>query len=875
MEVIATHVATDFDALASMVACSRLHPQGQMVLPGTVRHNVRQFLSLHKDSFSFWQANQMQEDKVSVLYIVDADSCRRLGELSHLCEQAGKIVYYDHHPGQSEGEGIREQLGATVTILVELLKQKQIEISSLEATLFLLGIYEDTNCLTNSGTTPRDLQAAAWLLKQGAVLTEVNKYVKLSFSPDQRQLFEQLLAASQTITVNGRTVVIACTRVDEYIGGLGRITQRLAELEGGDIAITITSMEDRVYLVGRSILPEIDLTVALADLSVKGHGAAVAATFRDTGIDQLASRVKEALQQQLTGGISAAAIMSTPVKSIPDNTTIQEANRLMLRYGHTGLPVVDQNQRLVGIVSRRDVDKAVRHDLGHAPVRGYMTKNVVTVSPQATWEEITRAMTQHDIGRLPVLDRGKLVGIITRTDVLRQVHGDSTPSWHRPLFNSRDYQLAEPMENITGLVNSRLPKRIQGLLLLLGQKADKEGFKAYVVGGFVRDLVLGVPNYDLDLVVEENAIKFARTLPPLIGGRLHEHQEFGTATLTLPDGYQVDFATARLEFYQFPAAAPEVEQTTIKHDLYRRDFTINTLGFCLNSSNFGSFLDFFNGYDDIKRGVIRVLYNLSFVEDPTRILRAIRFAGRYGFEMEEQTKTFLLSAIKDDMLSKVSPARMGGEFSHLFQEANVPVLIDMTHNLGALEAVLPGMDYSQELQQKMQAAARVIQWNQRMGNILVEEAWQVYAVLLLESLPAGQRPAAAERLGLTIREARDVLAVCKQLAEISTSLGGEAMQPSSIYNILQSLPVVGLLSLLAANHNDATVKARVMLYLDDLADMELEITGHDLVRLGCEPGPRLGRLLDSVRRARLDGKVNTREEQLNLAERLLNDSEEE
>ncbi len=875
MEIIASHVGTDFDALASMVACSRLHPQSTMVLPGTVRYNVRQFISLHKDSFSFHQANQLKHDRVSTLYIVDADSCRRLGELGYLCEEAEKIVYYDHHPGTLEGEGIREKLGATVTILVELIREQGVEISSLDATLFLLGIYEDTNCLTNSGTTPRDLHAAAWLLEKGALLTEVNKYVKLSYSPEQRQLLEQLLAASQAMTINGRTVMIAGTDAEDYVGGLGRITQRLAELEGCDMAVTITAMEDRVYLVGRSTRPEIDLTAVLSDLSVKGHAAAVAATFRDLSVEQLSARVREALQQKLTGGISAADIMSTPVKSIPDGTSINEANRLLLRYGHTGMPVVDANQRLAGIISRRDVDKAVRHDLGHAPVRGYMTKNVVTISPQATWGEITRTMTQHDIGRLPVLDGGKLVGIITRTDVLRQVHGDSAPSWHRPLFNPRDYRLAEPMENITELINSRLPKRIQGLLLLLGQKADKEGFMAYVVGGFVRDLVLGVPNYDLDLVVEENAIEFARTLPPLIGGRLHEHQEFGTATLTLPDGYQVDFATARLEFYQFPAAAPEVEQTTIKHDLYRRDFTINTLGFCLNSSNFGSVLDFFGGYDDIKQGVIRVLYNLSFVEDPTRILRAIRFAGRYGFNMEEQTKTFLLNAIRDKMLEKVSPARMGAELRHLFQEANVPILIDMAHELGALQSVLPGLDYSQTLQARLPAAARVIQWNQRMGNILVDEAWHVYTVLLLEPLTREQRAAVAPRLGLTPREQKDVLSVCEHLAEVSDKLAGEDLQPSNIYHMLQPLPVTGLLSLLAANHDDGTVKARVMLYLDDLADMELEITGHDLVRLGCQPGPRLGRLLDSVRRARLDGKVHSREEQLKFAEQLLSDKEEE
>lgn len=870
MEVVVSHVGTDFDALAAMVACSKVHPGAKILLTGMVRNNVHQFISLHKDSLSLYRPGQLDLERCTVLYMVDAADCSRLGDLSGLCQRAQQVVVYDHHPvtEKTDRPGIQEELGAATTILVEQLQKQQFTLDSFAATLFLLGIYEDTNCLTTTSTTPRDVRAAAWLLEQGARLREVGKYINLPFSQEQRELFEQMLAASTTRDINSRTVLITRAATDEYIGGLGRLTQRLAELEACDLIVCIVGMAERVHLVARSMLPELNLTDLLSPLGVRGHPGAVSATFKGAEPDELLTQVVSALEKSLAAGKLAQDLMSAPVKTVADNTSIREANRLLLRYGHTGMPVMDKNQRLAGIISRRDVDKAMRHELGHAPVRGYMTKNVVTVGPRATLSEMTRLIIQNEIGRLPVLDKGQLVGIITRSDLLRQIHGDSTARWHRPLFSSKDFRLAERQENITGLINARLPKRIQGLLLLLGQKAVKEGFKAYVVGGFVRDLVLGVPNFDLDVVVENNAINFARTLPPLIGGRLHVHEEFGTAKLVLGDGYEIDFATARMEFYQFPAAAPEVEQTTIRHDLYRRDFTINTMGFCLNSNQFGRFLDFFGGYEDLQAGLVRVLYNLSFVEDPTRILRAIRFVGRYDFALEEQTEAFMASAISDNMLARAAAARLGHECRHLFQEENVPALLAMFREYGVLAGLLPGLEWTEQLQRQLVAAAKVIQWNQSQGEIVATDNWQIYPLLLLKELVA-ERGENAPRLGLKGKEIPALLSVCDKLNPLSSALGEEQLAPSEIYRLLQPLPLVGLLTLLAANPDDKRVRSRVLLYLEDLADMELAISGHDLINLGCEPGPRLGRLLDSVRQARLDGEVESREEQLALAEKLL------
>lgn len=864
MDVIVSHIGTDFDALAAMAACSKLHPEARMVLAGSQRPGVRQFIALHKDALRLYRTDQLDLNVISKLFIVDAPGCSRLGDIAWLCDNAENVIVFDHHPPFDQpGQGIRERVGAATTILVELLKSANAEISPFEATLFMLGIYEDTRCLTNLSTTVRDISASAWLLERGANLSEVSRYINIPLSSEQRDLFEALLSDSQTEIINQRNVIITEASMDQFVAGLGRLTQRLVELEDCDLAISIVRMENRVYLVARSLSPQLNLLELFEPLEAKGHPGAVTLSVKNTSAAQLRGQVIALLKERMPEGQVAASIMSTPVKSVQDSATIAETHRLLLRYGHTGVPVVNQFQTVIGICSRRDVEKAMRHDLGHAPVRGYMTKNVISVNVDTPISEVNRLIIQNDIGRVPVLEKGKLVGIITRTDLLRQIHGDKAPRWHLPLFSQSDYRLAERADILTDLINTRLPRRVQGILLLLGQKAELEGFKAYAVGGFVRDLILGLPNLDLDVAVEDSAIDFAKTLPPLLGGKLAVHEEFGTATLTLPDGFQIDFATARMEFYQFPAASPEVEQTTIRHDLYRRDFTINTLAFSLNSGNFGKFLDFFGGYDDLQAGLIRVLYNLSFVEDPTRILRAIRFSCRYGFELEEQTRTFLDSALAENMLAKTPDTRLGRELRLLFHEANVPALLTMIREYGALKAIAPGLEWKDELDQQFLAAAQLIQWtlDQDMAD---DDSWLVYPVLLLNEIPLVRRTEAVKRFGLNGKEQKLVESIVRDLNQLSQSLQ-QNLSASDIYTLLQPVPLPGLLALVAANPGETGLRSRVLLFLEELADVEISIDGHDLKGLGIDAGPEMGRILRAVRRAKLDGEITSREEELALA----------
>ncbi|MGH7378585.1 MAG: CBS domain-containing protein, partial [Candidatus Methylomirabilales bacterium] len=314
----------------------------------------------------------------------------------------------------------------------------------------------------------------------------------------------------------------------------------------------------------------------------------------------------------------ARDIMMAPVKAIPDRFTVAGAAEIVNRFSLNTLPVVRQGE-LTGLITREILDRALYHGLGEAPVSEYMTTEFSTVDPDAPLEKVQALMVEQTLGFLPVVQGRRLKGAILRSDLLRHLHEEVL---QRPTFprEAEEAPLRPTGRTVATLLRGRLPPRLQEILKAAGGVADKAGARLYVVGGFVRDLLLGVENFDVDLVVEGDGIAFAEAFAATAGGTVRSHRKFGTAVVSLPDGFKVDVASARTEYYEHPAALPTVEHGSIRMDLYRRDFTINALAVGLNAADYGRLLDFFGGSRDLRDGAIRVLHSLSFVEDPTRIL---------------------------------------------------------------------------------------------------------------------------------------------------------------------------------------------------------------------------------------------------------------
>ncbi|MDA8229664.1 MAG: CBS domain-containing protein, partial [Desulfitobacterium hafniense] len=667
MNIILSHRQLDFDALASMLAASKLHPDYELVLDGKSNAYVQEFLALSKDSLPFKDLHNVELDQIDKVILVDTHELQRAGVLgSKLTNKPGiELLIYDHHPysGVKMPNVIIEPVGACTSILVEKIMDLGIPLSSFEATLLALGIYDDTGSLIFETTTAKDVKAVAFLIEQGANLGVVATYLRKSLTQEQKDLLYELLDNGNTEVFSGSPVYIAYAQCPDYIGGLALLAHRIGELEGADTLFLVVKMENRVYVVGRSKNRGLPVNDIIKAFGGAGHENAASASIKGIEVPEVLTKLRDEINLRIRNPYLVKDIMSYPVRHVSPDTKLQEVEHLLLKYGHTGVPVVEAG-RLVGVISRRDVQKAVQHGLEHAPVKGFMTKEVIVVPPDASWEEVQRLMVEYDIGRIPVVLDHQLVGIVSRSDILRLVHGGAV-AIEADLAHERSKVLRQDIQDLL----ANLPDYVGNLIQNASLVADELNYSVYIVGGFVRDLLLGNPTKDIDFVVEGNSSIFASTLASrLTDLELTVHSQFGTATLNFPDGTHVDVARTRWEHYQFPGALPQVEESTIKEDLFRRDFTINAMAICINLDRYGQLVDYYGGLRDLRQAEIRVLHNLSFIDDPTRILRAVRFAQRYGFHLAKETEEKIQTALAGGVLKKISSERFTQELFLILAE---------------------------------------------------------------------------------------------------------------------------------------------------------------------------------------------------------------
>lgn len=666
MQVIISHVNTDFDAFASLLAAKKLYPEATIVLSDKQNDQVKRFLNIYRDTFSFVRDRDIDWEKVDELIMVDVASLRRIGTYaSKLPRESVHITVYDHHPpreGDVEADvAIIEDVGATITLLVEEIKRRSLPVDSFEATIFGLGLYTDTGNFTYQTTTVRDFDVVKFLMEKGMNLEMVQRFSEQSLVEEQQVLLDELFVRCESQEIDGLEYVFTTYEQDTFQGGLALLTEKLLDMKGADAMIAIVKMKRHVYIVGRARADRINLQPLLKKFGGGGHQHAGSATVKRSELDEVVNQVKQSIDLTLQPAVTAKDLMASPVKTLTPDTTIEEAGKLMYRYGHSGYPIVAED-KLVGIITRRDLDKANHHGLGHAPVKAYMTTNIITIEPETTLEEIQNIVIENNIGRLPVVEGEKVVGIVTRTNIIEKIHEQALDVEQNGTVNELKDNIAEEMKR-------QLPEEILTILQQVSKTATEIDEEVYLIGGIVRDILLERKNDDIDLVVEGNAIHLARQLQQRYGGALTTHEDFGTATWTHPSNLEVDLASSRLEYYERPASLPDVEGSTLQEDLYRRDFTINAMAIALHENHFGKLVDPFSGQNDLYKRSIKVLHNLSFVEDPTRILRAVRFEIRFGFRMDEQTESLALHSI--EQMKEVSAKRIIDEVKRMFIEENV------------------------------------------------------------------------------------------------------------------------------------------------------------------------------------------------------------
>ncbi len=872
MDIITSHNALDFDGLAAMVAAGKLYPWAVKVFSGTLSKNVKRFMGLYKDHVFIRYPREIDLGRVSRVILVDTRNPKRLGHLQSLCQRSGVEFYvYDHHPASPEDlSGVVEdvhEVGATTTILVEKIIEEKIALTPFEATILALGIYEDTGSLLFPSTTWRDAAAVSFLLRCGANLSVVSAFVEEPFSSDQRYLLSRLMETSCHYNIKGTDVMVATLETDRFVPGLDLVTHRLAEMEPADAIFVIAAMGGKTNIVARSRSSNIKVNEILGFLGGRGHEKAASAMVKGMTLKSLTQEVIKRVEETARPGLTARDIMSTPVKTVSAHLTMEEAGRIMLRYGHTGMPVVD-GQELVGIISRRDVDKARMHDLGHAPVKGFMSRAVISVSPDTPVRELQRLMVEHEVGRLPVIEDGRLVGIVSRTDILRTLHGDDEEiEDHELLYVSDDTGTSD---NCRELLARRLPSRILSCLEVAGAVAEELDMTVYMVGGIVRDILLGVPNYDIDLVVEGEGLAFARALAHRLGGRARVHERFQTAVVVLPDGFKIDIATARTEYYEFPAALPVVHRSSIREDLYRRDFTINTMAICLNPGRFGELIDYFGGRKDLKECLIRILYNLSFVEDPTRILRAIRFEQRYKFQIEPETLRMARDAIDRRLLGKLSYKRILHELVLILEEKDPLPALRRMEEIGVWEYVMPEVRFDPETWIMLRRIPRVLGWLAEKWLNLNIRSWVLYLVVILRNSPESVTEEIIQRFRFD-RDVTEVVLMARNVPRLAQEIeDNQDLTMSALHRKLRKLSGENVAYLLLCLNKPESWE-KVARYLELKQDVRVKVNGYDLKALGLKEGPVYQRILSDLYDANLDGLVKTHEEELELVKKWIAD----
>jgi tRNA nucleotidyltransferase (CCA-adding enzyme) len=877
LEVITTHVNADFDALASMLAAQKLYPEALVVFPGSQEKNLKNFfINSMAYLFNMVDIGDIDFSRVKRLILVDTRQRGRIGKLAKLLEKSDiEIHIYDHHP--PTGNDIRGSLeihgktGANATILTEIIKEKKIRIEPDEATIICLGLYEDTGSFTFPSTTERDFLAAAFLLSKGANLNIVSDLIARELSPEQVVLLNDMIQAVTRYQISGIEVVVTSVTLEKYMPDFAFLVQKMMKMENIDAIFAIARMENKIYVVARSRINEADVGAILSEIGGGGHPYAAAASIKGETLAQTETRLIQILYEKIKARRQAKDLMSSPAISIDSALTCKKAQNIITRYNLNALLVtqkLDTTETLRGYITRQVIEKALYHKLDKVPVADYMTTEVATVGPDADLVEIQEKIIDNKQRILPVIQDAEICGVITRTDLLNILVGQSEPKSEispDPLKGSAHARTRNVLRFMKERLSAELIKRLQQI----GEVADAIGCEAFVVGGFVRDLFLYRKNEDLDIVIEGQGIAFARKYARLVGARIHTHEKFGTAVIIFPDGYKIDVASARMEYYKFPAALPVVEMSSIKLDLYRRDFTINTLAIQLNLDKFGTLIDFFAARKDIKEKIIRILHNLSFVEDPTRVFRAIRFEQRFNFTIGKLTAGLISNAVTMDFFRGLSGKRVFTELRLIMEENNPVAAIIRLNDFNLLKVIHPTIELDTNSISLFTSVKEVLSWHDLLFLDESYKKWIVFFLVLINQCDVKRTEEICRRFELAPEYVKIFCVERFKAKRCGIWLERNLRVSNSVlYRKLTDFRIELILYMMATAKQKAVKKA-ISHFFTNLRRTGIALKGRDLKKMQLKPGPIYRQVLAAVLDAKLDGKLKTKKDEIDFARRYL------
>lgn len=861
MKIITTHLSADFDAFAAAVCAVRLFPDHQVLFPGSQEVAVRRFLSEAEISFPEVRLKRARTEPLEHAVVVDTRSPSRLGEVFDLVAGSGcPITLIDHHMEEEEdgldaAETILKPVGATCTIIADLYRERGLKPTFNEATLMLMGLYEDTGGLSYRETTPADLRIAAWLLEQGASLAWVRRWVLKVLQPEQLELLNRMVEATEVIDIAGVPVSLSMLEVERYHEEAAFVVHRWVEIFEIVVGAVLLVRPPNINLILRSRLPGLHVGRVAQQFGGGGHPTAASARVSEMMPVELREVLLEALAIEMPPPATAIDIATRKIFSVDETVAVADAKDRLNHLRVNALPVQDAaTGTLIGLVTRQTLDRALSHGMTARPVRSVMQPDLPTVVASTPLDDLRDLFLERSYRFVVVEEAGKPAGIITRMELFRRLF-----EHQHAAGSSLDNRMAgtRPVsQSITRLLREFAPPWVQRVLDGARRVADRQNITVYLVGGMVRDLLLERANEDVDLVVEGDGIAFAAALADELGGRHHPHAPFLTAVITLPDGLKIDVASARTEFYRTPAALPEVATSLIRQDLYRRDFTINSLAVALRGDRYGELVDFFGGRMDIQRREIRVLHSLSFIDDPTRALRAVRYARRLDFSIAPDTRHLVTTAFAEGVFDRLSGQRLRRELELLLTEAHPTEALALVARIGLLPAICPGLKWNESVRGFLMEVEGQLSWYELEGLKPAPELWLLFLAGLAVRSGEEAVPHLAERLRLGGSLRDRVLALPEQVADIIGTADPSLLR-SHRARVIENHPPEPLLLAMA----EVPLEQRRTLAdaAETAARVELPVNGQQLLDHGVPPGPRIGRALAMARDALVDGVISADE----------------
>ncbi len=878
MDLIATHTAADFDALSSLVAAKKLYPDSRLLLPGSQEKNVREFLSLSRDLIDLESDRSCRLDDVKRVVLVDTRHKSRIGRAAEALDKKGvEIIIYDHHPRTRydirPAKDIYKKVGATVTMLLDIIREKGIRLTPLEATLMALGIYEETGSLTYRTTSKRDVDAVSYLISKGANLGIVSSFINRELSEGELSTLSALIRSTEVFDINGVSAAVTELRTQDYPGELGMLAQKLLDVENFKVIFVLVDLGNKVLLLARSRLPLVDVNSLLKPFGGGGHAAAASANIRGRTLEEIKAELLVMLRKRVRPRLYARDCMVRQAGRIKPDVRIKDAIK-KLEASKAGALLVMKRGKLLGILTRENVKKAFAHRLEHSRVKGYMLTRLYPVRENTPFHELRRIIYEKGVGYLPVMRRRKIAGLITRTALLRTLFDRTFKKESAEKTKKSLPKTGHVRVNVLARMRRMLPGEVLSIIRRVAGLAGEHQLKAYIVGGFVRDLLLGVRNLDVDLVVEGDAIEFAKYAAKRLDAAVVAHRKFGTAALIARKPvkgarFKIDIATARSETYRHPAALPSVSFSSVKDDLYRRDFTVNAMAVSMDSKNFGELIDFFGGRRDLKRRKIRALHDKSFIDDPTRIFRAVRFEQRYDFTIDGRTVSLIRNAVRREMFNAVSGERLREEIELLLKEKDPLKAIKRMRGLHELRFIHPKIRFDKASEEACgNIKALYGQFQEYFSRKRGIDLWLVYFMVLIDGLNMKETLDVCARFAMK-RSDRMRLTACKQFgSRVSRLLRDKRpVRPSEVYRLLEPLPYETLLFFMAKSGR-RLIKRRVTDFLTKYNGIRIGIRGEDLKALGMTPGPEFTQILEKTLSAKLDGKLKNKREELRFAGKL-------